>query len=380
MILWSAYLIMLDLTHPTWIEIDLAQFKKNLSIIKKYTDKTLFCLPVKANAYGHGLLPIAQAAQEVGVDYLAVAHLSEGAVLRGGGIHLPILVMGSVHEDQIGDLIRYSLEFTISSKYKADLVAKVCAAHHIRCRVHIKVDTGMHRTGVRPESAIDLYEYLQSLGYFDVVGIYSHLATADVPKDPHALLQIQAFKDIVNDKRLLGVPLLRHMANSAGLMFYPDSYFDMVRPSLLSFGYKPKNCPAPLSQVEPCFSLKTKVSYFKVVAKGKGISYGRHFITKEQTRIITIPIGYGDGLRRSLSGKGSVLLRGERFPIVGTICMDQCMVDIGQGDAYIGDEVVLIGKQAGNEISLTEIAELCDTIPYEVLCFFNERIPRVYIE
>ena len=371
---------MSNFTHPTWIAIDLGQFKKNLLLIQQFIGQTLFCLPVKANAYGHALLPIAQVAQAVGVDYLAVAHLSEGVVLRKGGIDLPILVMGAIHEDQIDDLIAYSLEFTISSKYKADLVASICLPNHIRCKVHIKVDTGMHRTGVRPECAIDLYEYLLFLGCFDVVGIYSHFATADAPDDPHALLQIEAFRHVIEDKRLCGRPLLRHMASSAGVVFYPQSHFDMVRPSLLSFGYKPKDCPAALAEIKPCFSLKTKVSYFKVVAEGKGISYGRHFITSKQTRIVTIPIGYGDGLRRSLSGKASVLLRGHRFPIVGSICMDQCMVDIGGHEAYVGDELVLIGRQGDEEILLTEIAELCDTIPYEVLCFFNERIPRLYKE
>ena len=152
----------------------------------------------------------------------------------------------------------------------------------------------------------------------------------------------------------------------------------MVRTSLLALGYLPENAPPELHGIAPCFSLKTKVAYFKVVEKGEGISYGHSYITPEQTRIVTLPVGYGDGYRRCLSNRGSVLIRGKRFPIVGTICMDQFMVDVGSQEVFVGEEVVLIGSQGSEEIPLMEIARLCDTIPYEVLCLFNDRIPRIY--
>lgn len=364
--------------HPTWIEIDLTQLKKNLNVIKKVIGKSLFCLPIKANAYGHGLFEVAKSAEEVGVDYLAVAHLKEGLELRNQGIKLPILVLGAIHEDQIEDLIHYDLEFTISSKYKADLVALVCKKMGLSCKVHIEVDTGMQRTGVRPSTAIELYSHLLSIGCFNIVGIYSHLATADVPDDPHAKAQIESFISLMQHESFINKPLIKHMANSGGVLFYPDSHLDMARPSLLAFGYKPANCPDAFNEIKPCFTLKTKISYFKVVAEGEGISYGRRYVTSKQTRIVTIPIGYGDGYKRGLSNKASVLIRGKKFPIAGSICMDQCMVDIGDSDAFVGDEVVLIGSQGNEEISLHEIAEQCETIPYEVLCFFNERIPRIY--
>lgn len=365
--------------HPTWIEIDLTQFKKNLGVIKRYVGQSLFCLMVKANAYGHGLFPIAEAAEEEGVDYLGVAHLKEGVELRNEGIKLPILVLGAIHEDQIEDLIRYDLEFTISSKFKADLVAKACKKIGKLCKVHIEVDTGMQRTGVRPATAPELYAHLLILGCFEVVGIYSHLATADVAGDPHATAQIKSFASLLQSECFANKPLIKHIANSGGVLFYPESHLDMVRPSLLTFGYKPEGCPEALKEIKPCFSLKTKISYFKVVSEGQGISYGRKYVTSKQTRIVTIPIGYGDGYKRSLANKASVLIRGKKFPITGSICMDQCMVDIGDAEAYVGDEVVLIGKQDKEEIPLMEIAFHCDTIPYEVLCFFNERIPRIYV-
>jgi len=229
----------------------------------------------------------------------------------------------------------------------------------------------MQRTGVRPITATHLIQHLKTLSCFEIVGIYSHLATADSPNDPFALQQIAAFQDLIRQPPFHG--LTAHIANSGGVAHYPQSHLDMVRPGLMVYGY------SSLPTLIPCFSLKSKVSYFKVVPPGSGVSYGHTYTTHKETRIVTIPIGYGDGYRRALSNRGSVLIRGKRFPIVGAICMDQFMVDVGSAEVYVGDEVVLIGKQGDQEIKLTEIAELCDTIPYEVLCLFNERIPRFFI-
>jgi alanine racemase len=366
-------------SHPAWIEVDFTQLRKNIALLRQHIGNCLFCLPVKANAYGHGLCPISLVAQEAGVDYLAVAHLQEGMKLRDAGIHIPILVLGAIHEDQIEDLIDFQLEFTISSKFKADLVAAICDRLKKKCRIHIEVDTGMQRTGVRAATAQTLFQYLKNIDCFEIVGIYSHLATADQPLNTFASKQIGAFAELLNDPIFSTTPLIRHLANSGGTMHYSSSHFDMVRPSLLAFGYLPAHTPEILKGISPCFSLKAKVSYFKVVAEGTGISYGHKYVTSQQTRIVTIPVGYGDGFRRSLSERGSVLIRGKRFPIRGTICMDQFMVEVGNHEVYVGDEVVLIGKQGDEEISLFEVAELCDSIPYEVLCLFNERIPRIYL-
>lgn len=357
--------------HPAWIEINLRQFQKNLRIIRGMIGKSLFCLPVKANAYGHGLIEISRCAQEQGVDYLAVAHLQEGVELRKAGIKIPILVLGAIHEDQVLPLIDYELEFSISSKFKADLVAHKLLLDQRKCRVHLEVDTGMNRTGVRPKTAIDLFTYLKQLACFNIVGIYSHLANTEFPE--HTQQQIAVFKTLLKHPIFKGQKLISHLANSSGVLSYPESQLDMVRPSLLAFGYG--NHP----DISPCFSLKAKISYFKTVEADQGISYGHTFKTSSQTRIVTIPVGYGDGYRRELSNKGSVLIRGKRYPIVGTICMDQFMVDIGNDEAYVGEEVVLIGKQGEEEISVQETAGLCNTIPYEILCLFNHRIPRYYI-
>lgn len=366
-------------SHPAWIEVDLKQLRQNIAVICNFIGDKLFCLPVKANAYGHGLCQVGKVAEEAGVDYLGVAHLQEGVRLRNAGIQIPILVFGAIHEDQILDLINFNLEFTIASRFKADLVAEKCRPLGKKCRVHIEVDTGMHRTGVRSETAETLFEHLQKLGCFEVVGIYSHLATADAPGDAFAKKQIETFNTLAQQPVFNGHKFIRHIANSGGTTYFRESHLDMVRASLITFGYLPPDAPKELQGIKPCFALKAKVSYFKVVQAGEGISYGHTYVTPKQTRIVTVPVGYGDGFRRSLSNRGSVLIRGKRFPIVGTVCMDQFMVDVGGNEVYVGDEVVLIGKQGEEEIRLTEMAELCDTIPYEILCLFNERIPRVYL-
>lgn len=350
------------MNHPSWVEVDLAQFKKNIATLKTSLGNKLFCLPIKANAYGHGIVAIAKAAEEAGVDYLAVAHLQEGIALRLAQIHLPILVLGAIHEDQIDQLLQYDLEISISSIFKAQLVAEECRKLGQKCRVHLEVDTGMQRTGVRPTSAAALFTFMQEAGCFEIRGVYSHLAKADEPNDPFTLHQIETFRSLIAS---LGHSFIAHLANSMGFLHYPSSHFDMVRPSMAAF--------------VQCFTLKTKISYFKVVEAQMGISYGHTHVTPKRTRIVTIPIGYGDGYRRCLSNRAQVLIRGKRFPIVGAICMDQCMVDIGEEEAYVGDEVVLIGRQGEEEITLEEIATLCDTIPYEILCSFNDRLPRIYV-
>jgi alanine racemase len=364
--------------HPSWIEIDLKQLKKNIGIIQSHIGNSLYCLPAKANAYGHGLKKIGQTAEEAGIDYIAVAHLQEGIALRESNVRLPILVLGAIHEDQILDLINFNLEFTISSTFKADLVAEKCKKKWQKCGVHIEVDTGMQRTGVRPSTATSLFTHLKKLPCFEIKGIYSHLATADRPNDPFALKQIESFLSLVEQPPFLGSPILRHIANSGGTAFFPQAHLDMVRPTLMTLGYLPPEAPKSLSDIKPCFSLKTKVSYFKVVEQGTGVSYGHSYVTSEKTRIVTVPVGYGDGYRRCLSNQGSVLIRGKKFPIVGTICMDQFMVNVGQSEVRVGDEVVLIGKQGDEEITLEEIAKLCQTNSYEILCGFNDRMPRIY--
>jgi alanine racemase len=360
------------ITHPAWLEIDLDQFHKNLQAIRRRIGTSLLCLPVKANAYGHGLVPISLAAQEMGVDVLAVSCLKEGISLRKAGIEIPILVLGAIHENQIDALIDYNLEFSISSQYKADLVEE--KARGRKCRIHLEVDTGMQRTGVRPETALVLLDRLRQKSHFVVAGVYSHLATADVPNDPFAFAQIAAFERL--RAKVAGEGIVWHLANSGGVYFYPDSYFDMVRPGLLCYGLTPDGSED--FAIRPIISLKARISYFKVVAAGQGISYGHLYRTKGQTRIVTVPIGYGDGYPRALSNVAEVSIRGKFYPIAGRICMDQFMVDIGMDEAYVGDEVVLIDGEPQSPIALHNLARLAGVDPREIICRFNDRAERVY--
>ncbi len=367
--------------HPAWIEIDLIQFKKNIHIIKQYIGRRKLCIAIKANAYGHGLIPIAKAAVQAKVDYLAVSCLQEGAELRDAGIKIPVLVLGAIHEEQISQLLDYELEFTLSSLYKAKMTAEKCVKLQQKAKVHLEIDTGMQRTGVRPDTAINLLNYLYETKCFDVVGLYSHLATSDDPDNEFAIEQINTFQNFI-ERYVRGEnrKLICHLANSGGICYFPASHMDMVRPGLLAFGYFPCHKNQGLEKISPFFSVKAKISYFKVVESNQGISYGHTYRTNQKTRIITIPVGYGDGLRRALSNRGNILIRGKRYKMSGTICMDQFMVDIFDNEAFVGEEVTLIGKQGKEKISLEEMAKLCDTIPYEILCGFNDRLPRHYID
>jgi len=366
------------LNYSSWIEIDLKQFKKNIEIIRSNINKSKLCLCVKANAYGHGIIEIARAAENQGVDYLAVANLLEGIKLRKDKIKLPILVLGTFHEDQIPDLIDNDLEITISSFFKAKMLKEYCSKKNKKCKVHLKIDTGMGRIGVKPKTAFLLYNYLLENSCFSIKGIFSHFACADMKDHPMNLVQINTFDNFLK-KVKVDKTILCHMINTAALCNFHNNLYDMVRLGGLPFGCYMHDMPKQFSGILPIFSVKSKVSYFKIVEKGQGISYAHKFVTKKSTRVVTIPIGYGDGYSRALSNIGEVLIRGKRFPIIGLICMDQFMVNVDQDEAFIGDEVVLIGKQQNQEISVKEVAKLCNTISFEVLSLFNERLPRVYI-
>ena len=368
--------------HPTVLEIDIKQFIENLTLIRSQIGTAKFCLPVKANAYGHGLCGISKIAEPY-VDYLAVACLDEGEELRNAGIKLPILVFGAFDEEQISGLITNQLVITISSHYKAQLLVDYCRQNLITAQVQIKLDTGMNRVGVRQDSAGALIDYVLNSNVLELVGVYSHFASSEELDSATTYKQLADFMLIVNYVKKCNPQIICHIANSGSLCNYPESYLDMVRPGILSYGYFPsvdsQYSNSILGKIKPCLSLKSRVSYFKVVMENSGISYNHLYITNEQTRIVTVPIGYGDGYRRCLSNIAPVLIGGKRYKIAGAVCMDMFMVDIGaSGEAYVGDEVVLIGRQLGEEILLQQIASLCNTISYEVLCGFNERIPRIY--
>lgn len=364
--------------HPAWVEVDLKKFKQNIIAIRDYVAHKKLCIPIKANAYGHGLIPIAKAAVEAGVEYLAVSCLQEALLLRHANINCAILVLGPIYPNQIQYFLAFNLEITISSLTKAEYVIQAFneLKHTKPIHIHVEIETGMQRTGVRIDSSQRLFDFIDQHPFLHVQGIYTHLATADDGENPFTQTQIELFRSFMEHTRPRYPNAIFHMANSGGTYYFPQAHLDMVRPGKLAFGYY--QTEPRLTQ--PIFSIKAHISYFKVVKKGTGISYLHQFVTSEDCRIVTVPIGYGDGYRRALSNQGMVLIHGKRYPIAGIICMDQLMVNIGQDSAYVGDEVVLVGQQGDEEITLEELANLCNTVPSEILVNFNDRLPHGYLD
>ena len=367
------------------IEIATNTFKNNLNAIRAHINlispKTKFCLPVKAEAYGHGLVKMSLIAEPF-VDYYGVSALAEGVALRHAKITKPILVFGAFCNENIPGLVKNNLDITVSSRLKAENIAHFCQENKLTCNVHIKIDTGMGRVGVRVDSAKALIDFVHETKELILTGLYSHFACSDEEDTTFTQEQITEFNKIFSYAKSINPTIICHIANSAAVCHYPESYFDMVRPGILSYGYFPKDkiTTGVLNTINPCYSLKSKVVFFKTLEKGKSISYNRTYTTPCFTRVVTIPIGYGDGYRRILSNIGNVIINGHKYTISGTICMDMLMVDIGPtGEAYVGDEVVLIGSQGNEATPLEDLALKCQTNVYEVLCGFTSRVPRIYI-
>lgn len=364
--------------RPTRIRVDLDKLAVNLHSIRAHVGVPVMAI-VKANAYGHGLVPVALHLQQQGVEQLGVAFVEEGIALRQAGITVPILVLGGIFGRQVAQFIAHDLEITVSSLDKLRQVEAAAEALGRKAVMHLKIDTGMERIGVHSYSAQSFIEAAVASRWCVLKGIYSHLACADDPSSPMTLQQLERFLEACGHIERIGAPMpLRHIANSGGVLHFPATRLDMVRPGILLYGVLPDPASQRTIDVRPVMSLTSQVVYFKVVRAGNPVSYGATWVPSRDTRIVTIPIGYGDGYPRALSSRGEVLVRGHRYPIVGRVCMDQFMVEIGQGSAWNEDEVVLIGSQGGDSITAEELAQAAGVIPYEVLVGLNERIPREY--
>jgi alanine racemase len=366
--------------RPSRIVVDLAAIAGNLRAIRARVQRPVMAI-VKANAYGHGLVAVARQLQAHGVERLGVAFVEEGIALRRAGITVPILVLGGIYAPQVGEYLRHDLEITVSSLDKLRQVEAAAQALARRARIHLKIDTGMERIGVHSYSCAPFIEAALASRWCEIVGIYSHLACADDPDSGMTALQLERFAEACAHFPRLGVPMpLRHLANSGGVLHFPQTWLDLVRPGLILYGASPDPAARMDPALRPALALHSRVVYFKVVRAGRSVSYGATWTAPADTRVITVPLGYGDGYPRALSNRGQVLVRGVRRPIVGRICMDQFMVDLGpDGTAYNEDEVVLIGRQGGAAITVEELAAQAGTIPYELLTGLNERIPRRYL-
>jgi alanine racemase len=364
--------------RPTRIVVDLGALAHNLRNIRAHAGVPVMGI-VKANAYGHGLVPVALHLQAQGIEQLGVAFLEEGVALRQAGITIPILVLGGIFGPQVAQFITHGLEITVSSLDKLRQVEAAAQALGRKAVIHLKIDTGMERIGVHSYSAAPFIEAAVASRWCVLKGIYSHLACADDPRSPMSALQLERFLEACAHITRIGAPMpLRHLANSGGVLHFPDTHLDMVRPGILLYGVLPDPASQRVVDIQPVLSLVSQVVYFKVVKAGNPVSYGATWAPATDTRVVTIPIGYGDGYPRALSSRGEVLIRGRRYPIVGRICMDQFMVDIDHDSAWNEDEVVLVGRQDEAMITVESVAQVAGTIPYEILTGLNQRIPRVY--
>ncbi|SEP37422.1 alanine racemase [Propionispora vibrioides] len=367
------------LTRPVWAEINMAAIEHNIRNIKALLQpKTKFCAVVKADGYGHGAVEVARLALKEGADYLAVALLSEAIELRQAGVTAPLLILGYTPPEQAQLLVAYQITQTVYSEDMVRALSRAATHSGKLAKVHIKIDTGMGRIGIRPEEAVVFARFVRDCPGLELEGVFSHLAAADSQDKSYAYRQYALFTAALRMIEEAGIAVpLRHIANSAAILDLPDMQLDMVRPGIILYGLLPSAEVQPSFLLEPAMKLKARISHIKEVPAGTAISYGCTFVTDKPSVIATLPVGYADGWSRLMAGKASLLVRGRRAPLVGRVCMDQCMIDVTHiPEAGGGDEVLLFG---GAELPADEVARHMGTINYEVVCMVSKRVPRIYI-
>ena len=370
-----------EIIRPTRVEVDLNAIKANYKKVKTHVGNCKIMPILKANAYGHGLLRIAQLFEELNADYLGVAVVEEGILLREKGIKIPILVLGGVWGNQVPLFLKHNLTITASSIDKLNQIDDTAGQMKIKAKVHLKIDTGMERIGVHYYSSEKFLDAAYKYKNIKVEGIYSHFASSDAADLTYTKLQLERFNEVLSffEKRSIETPI-RHFANSGAILQLPEANFDMVRPGIMLFGVYPTNEVSKTLEIKPALTWKSLVVFFKVIMPNHPVGYDSTFTTDHNIRAVTIPVGYGDGYLRSMSHKAEVLIRGKRFPVIGTISMDQIVANIENESAYNGDEVILLGIDGKNSITCEELADWAGTNPYEILTNINTRVPRVYNE
>lgn len=363
--------------HPTVAEIHLDALAHNYHQIRSRIHPGVKILAVvKDNAYGHGAVVIGRELERLGVDLLGVAFTGEGVELRDAGIKKPILVLSGIYEEEIESVIEYDLIPMVFNGEMGKSLSDKAKRRNRRVKVHLKFDTGMGRLGVPVEEAGKFLEHMKEFPNLVIDGIASHFSMAG---EEYTRGQLKAFKGVAEFFREEGIrPTHWHISSSAPMIDFPDSWFNLVRPGIMIYGSYPSREYVGRIALRPVMRLRTAIGFLKRVLAGTKISYGGTYITQRESVIACLPVGYGDGYNRRLSNGGEVLLRAKRVPVVGRICMDVTMVDVTDvADVVLGDEVVLIGRQGGDEITAEEIAEKIGTISYEVLCTVGKRVPRV---
>jgi alanine racemase len=369
-------------SQPTFARVDLGAIETNLRGIRERVGSRLVLAAVKADAYGHGAVPVARHLEATGVvDRFGVATVGEGVELRRAGISLPILKLSPCFPDETDAAIEHGITLAVVDEQTIGQVQDAAARAGVVVPVHLKIDTGMGRLGLRPERSAELAMLIDAASHLELEGFFSHLAVSDVPaQDEYTALQLRRFGEaLAAVTAARGRPAIVHLANSGGVLAHPDTWFDMVRPGIMIYGSYPDATTPRTVDLRPALSWRSRVSFVKDVAKGETVSYGRTWAAPQDTRVATIPVGYGDGYNRRLSNTGRVLIDGRSYPIAGRVCMDQFLVDLGPGSTVArGAEVVLIGPSGDDEITASDMADLLGTISYEVTCVITRRVPRVY--
>lgn len=369
-------------TYRSWVEVDLDNFTKNWEEIKKLVRPGVKILQVvKADAYGHGAIEIANVALKNGACCLGVANADEGVQLRVSGIDKPIIILSPSPASEIGEIIKYNLTPSVSDLHFAEALQIQCRKAELRLPVHIEVDTGMGRGGILYDEAVDVIQRIAGYPNLQVVGIFSHLSSSEILVDYNEK-QWALFQGLLKSLDAAGLQIpIRHMSNSGGILNYQHFNLDMVRPGLMSYGIYPSLETRNRADLRPVMAFKTRIVLLKDFPAGYSIGYNRTYTTQRPTRIATIPVGYGDGYGVILSNQGEVLIRGRRAPVVGRVSMDMCTVDVSQiPDCQVGDETVLMGAQGPEEISANDVAARVKTNAYEILCALGKRAPRVFLQ
>jgi alanine racemase len=372
------------MAYRCWAEVDLSALQGNLAWIRhRVGPEVKIVTVVKADAYGHGLKQIAALLMQSGTDIFGVANLTEAQTIRSVGKGWPILMLGACLPDEVDAAVRDEVMPTISSLPEAVAFDEAAQKRRKRMLVHIKVDTGMGRLGVATPEAASLVEQVSALPHLSVNGIYTHYASAEDDQD-FSLAQREQFEKLLKELRLRKIlPPLVHANNSAALLHEPRTSYNVARPGLLVYGIIPPGTRRPSSNlrkhIQPALAFKCRVSFVKEIAKGTPLSYGRTFIAPRRLRVATLSAGYGDGFPRAASNRAVVLVGGQRSRVLGRVTMDQTLVDVSAlTNVAPGDEAVLIGRQGTAEITATELAVECGTVPWEVLTNITYRVPRIY--
>lgn len=371
--------------YQTHVRIHLQNIRFNIEGIRKAIGpQRKILIAVKANGYGHGAVAVSRLAEKIGVDWLGVATVPEGLELRRAGIQLPILKFSPAFPEELPAALGDDLTLTVASRQNIDDLQAACRAANIQTAAHLKLDTGMGRIGCAPEEAPTLTAYLKNeCPNLRLTGAFTHFPVSDEADPTYTRAQIKRFKTAIEAiQATLGHKLdLVHAANSGAVLSHEPAWLDMVRPGIMVYGFYPDPGAPRSIPLKPGLSFLTRVSFLKKVTAGTAIGYGRTWVAPEDTWIATIPAGYADGLNRLFSNRGRVLINGQSYPIVGRICMDQSMVNLGpETSVKVGDEVVLIGISGDSEITAYEWAEKLATITYEITCQINQRVPRIYLE